>query len=151
MTDVGDPDHGTVVIRDGEVVYTPEPDYVGTVEIPITITDRDGNITRTVLTLNVGEEQTSRVGLPDRLVVGDNLVLAGPAVTNARQRATLEVICTPRMRMSRADGIGLCSTYRTGGRTYLWVSAPATVRLTLTAPKRGTYGALFETRTYKVR
>ena len=151
ITDAGEPDRGTVVVRDGEVIYTPEPGYVGPVEIPVTITDRQGGATKTVITLNVGQEQKSRVALPDELSLGRNVVLTGPAVTNARQRATLDVACAPRMRVGKLGAFAMCSTSREGGKTVLFIEEPGTVTLTLSAPQKGRFGALEESRTYTVR
>ena len=151
ITDAGDPDHGTVVVREGDVIYTPEPGYVGPVEIPVTITDRQGGTTKTVITLNVGEEQALRAGLPDALVIGSNVLFARPAVTNARQRADVTVECSPIYRLGKAGGAPLCITSRSGGRTVVEVNAPAKVTVTVTAPAKGQYGPLDVTRSYKVR
>ena len=151
ITGAGDPDHGTVVVRDGDVIYTPEPGYVGPVEIPVTITDRDGAVTKTVITLNVGEKQTALLDLPDELRIGPNVLLAKPVVTNARQRADVAVECTPTFRLGKAGGAPLCITKRSGGRTIVEVNAPAKVTVTVTAPAKGTYGPLEVTKTYRVR
>ena len=151
FTDAGDPSHGSVDVRDGDIVYTPEPGYVGPVEIPVTITDRQGGQTKTVITLNVGAEQTLRNALPDTLSIGSNVLLARPAVTNARQRADVTVECTPVYRLGKVGGAPLCITTRSGGRTIVEVNAPAKVTVTVTAPAKGGYGPLEVKKTYKVR
>lgn len=151
ITDAADPKHGTIEVRDGDVIYTPEPGYVGPVEIPVTITDRDGATTKTVITLSVGEEQTARVNLPDELRIGTNVLLAKPVVTNARQRADVTVECTPMYRVGKAGGAPLCVTSRSGGRTVVQVNAPAKVTVSLSAPAKGDYGPYEVTKTYKVR
>lgn len=151
VTDAGDPTRGTVEVRDGDVIYTPEPGYVGPVEIPVTITDRQGAVTKTVITLTVGERQTARAALPDALRIGTNVLLAKPVVTNARQQADVTVTCTPLYRLGKAGGAPLCITTRSGGRTTVQVNAPAKVRVTLAAPAKGDFGPYRLTKTYTVR
>ena len=150
VTDAGDPTRGTIEVRDGDIIYTPEPGYVGPVEIPVTITDRQGAVTKTVITLNVGERQRARVALPDALRVGSNLLLAKPVTTNAGQQADVTVACTPLYRLGKAGGAPLCVTTRGGGRTIVQVNAPAKVRVTLSAPAKGNFGPYALSKTYTV-
>ncbi len=150
VTDVGDPGSGTAVVEDGNIVYTPEPGFIGEVEIPVTVIDRDGEPSRIVVTIQVGRDQTANVPLPSRLVLGRNVLLNQQVLTNARQPVTVTVACAPLDRATMGD-MRLCVLRTDGGRTVLEVNAPARVTVTLSAPARGSYAAYSEVQRYTVR
>ena len=52
ITIVDAPDHGTVTVKDGQIVYTPTKDYVGTDSFTYTVKDNDGTVSNEA-TVNV--------------------------------------------------------------------------------------------------
>lgn len=151
VTEVEQPEHGTVDVRDGDIIYTPEPGYLGPVEIPVTVTDRRGNVSQTVLTLNVGREQTVPFAFPSSLKIGDNVLAERPIVSNAKQRAIIGVSCWPLMRLGKAGDVRLCDTWVSEGRTYLRIHAPAKVEVNVLAPAKGAFAPYDVTKKYLVR
>ncbi|BBH65032.1 hypothetical protein ACTI_17170 [Actinoplanes sp. OR16] len=55
VTDVGSPEHGTVVLNaDGTVTYTPDPGFTGTDTFTYTVVDANGNVAQATVTIEVG-------------------------------------------------------------------------------------------------
>ncbi|MEV7973642.1 Ig-like domain-containing protein [Cellulomonas sp. NPDC089187] len=55
ITSVGQPENGTAEIVDGEVVYTPNPGFVGVDEVTVTVTDEYGNDVQVTIEVTVGD------------------------------------------------------------------------------------------------
>ncbi|MFC3690054.1 Ig-like domain-containing protein [Aquipuribacter hungaricus] len=53
LLSVSQPEHGTVAIVDGQVVYTPEPGYTGVVTFSYTVSDGQGGVSTGTVTLDV--------------------------------------------------------------------------------------------------
>ncbi|MEB3885438.1 Ig-like domain-containing protein, partial [Lyngbya sp. CCY1209] len=60
ITDVGNPDNGTVTFNPdtGEIVFVPEPGFTGTATFEYTVTDENGNTSTARVEVNVGEGET---------------------------------------------------------------------------------------------
>ena len=155
VTDVRNPDHGTAVIKDGEVVYTPDPGFIGRDTVTVEIIDRDGTVKEVTIEVLVGrtQEPTSPVALPATLQAGTNVILTSPIRTNAGQVVRVSALCAARVRVTAFGDVRLCSVSTSGGRTVLTVASGFRVGvvLTLSAPKSGQYLPYRESKAYVVR
>lgn len=155
VTDVRNPDHGTAVIKDGEVVYTPDPGFIGRDTVTVEIIDRDGTVKEVTIEVLVGrtQEPTSPFALPATLQAGTNVILTSPIRTNAGQVVRVSALCAARVRVTAFGDVRLCSVSTSGGRTVLTVASGFRVGvvLTLSAPKSGQYLPYRESKAYVVR
>ena len=118
--------------------------------------DADGDgVAETVTQMLSGSRALPRVLDAD----GRTIVLDSPAITNARQLATVAVSCTSGQRGLRAKPTGdvrptlrSCAVRTVGDRTILMVDAdgPTAVTVRLSAAARGEYRAVEQVRTYVV-
>jgi hypothetical protein len=116
----------------------------------VTYVDENGTETRTVIRLTVGEAQTASVVSPARLVIGRNVLLPTRVLTSAGQAVTVSVACAPLDRVATGD-LRLCSLRTESGRVTLDISAPARVRVTYSAPPRGSQAAYEQVQRYLAR
>lgn len=154
ITDVEEPRNGTVEIRDGEIIYTPDRGFRGEERISVTVTTPEGTTKQVVLTVVVGSEQKviTRWTAPKTLKVGTNRFGPGTFVTNAGQVATVDVKCSILRRMISDNPPPKCSVIagKEGTLISLSVYEPTGVEVTLSAPKKGKYAPLDTSYFYRV-
>lgn len=156
ITDVEEPKNGTAEVRNGEILYTPDPGFRGEERITVIVTTVDGVTKEVTVDVVVGKEQevTTRWKAPRELSLGMNRF--GPATlrTNAQQSATVTASCALLLRMAPADGTGgpRCSVIVNSRGTFIDLEAdqPIGVEVLVRAPKKGAYGPLKERYFYRV-
>lgn len=151
IIDVKDPEHGKVVVEDGQVIYTPDPGYDGPVDLILIVKERDGSIDQVDVPLETGKNQHAvNLTLPDDLHKGVNVVLTKPVRTNAKQTAKAAVTCLPLMRTKPIGDIVSCRVITSGRTVIVKASSAAKVTVTLTAPAKGKYLAYRQVVTYRI-
>lgn len=152
IIDVKKPDHGDAVVDNGQVLYTPEPGYDGPVELVVIVEERDGTVVAVEVPLETGRNQYAvNLTLPDELRRGRNVVLTGPVRTNAKQTATVSVICAPITRMKPIGDISACRVLRLGGKVIVKAGSAARVTVSLTAPAKGRFLPYSQVLSYRIR
>ena len=152
ITDVEKPANGDAVVTNGEVIYTPNDGFVGKDEVTVIITDREGNSQAVVVPVVIGDEQTApRLSLPTTLKIGTTVLTTKPVITNAKQIATVSVSCTPLSRSRLTGDLVYCQVSRMHGGVSVTVSAPMSVKVSVTAPAKGRYLPLETVASYRVR
>ena len=79
---IGEPGHGTVVVADGVVTFTPEPDFQGTVEVPYRACFEDGSCDEGVLTIVVVGSNDDPVAVPDLASTAEDTSTAVDVLAN---------------------------------------------------------------------
>jgi hypothetical protein len=152
ISDVEKPKNGDAVVRNGEVIYTPDDGFIGTDEVTVIITDREGNSQAIVVPVVVGDEQTApNLALPTTLKIGTTVLTTKPVVTNAKQIATVSVACTPLSRFKLTGDLVYCRVTRKNGGVSVTVTAPMSVKVRVTAPAKDRYLPLDIVASYRVR
>lgn len=156
ITEVDQPRHGTVEIKDNTVVYTPDPGFIGRDLITTYIKDPAGDITvvRTAVTTGREQKPVAPLGLPSSIPPNRTVTLIDHTVrTNADQDARVTAECVALTRMAPAGGVSGCVVTRDGSKVMVTVtgSTPYRVIVTLTAPAKGDYLRYVSTRSYTVR
>jgi hypothetical protein len=152
ISDVEKPKNGEAVVTNGEVVYTPNNGFVGTDAVTVILTDRDGNSQAIVVPVVIGDTQTAvNLSLPSSLSIGTTVLTKKPVVTNAKQIASVSVECSPMSRSKFTGDLVYCHVKRKNGGVSITVTAPMSVKVTVSAPAKGRYLPLNEVTDYRVR
>lgn len=152
ITDVEKPTNGDAVVTNGEVIYTPNDGFVGKDEVTVIITDREGNSQAVVVPVVIGDEQTAPgLVLPTALKPGTTVLISEPVITNAKQIARVSVACTPLARARLTGDLVYCQVSRRNGSVSVTVTAPVSVKVSVTAPAKGRYLPLETVASYRVR
>jgi len=154
ITDVDPPKNGTAEVRNGDVIYTPDPGFIGEERISVTVVTPTGETQTTVVTVAVGKEQKiiTRWTPPKKLVNGMNHFAPGTLMTNAMQPVKVSVKCELILRNISGNPAPKCSVIAGKEGTYISVKAydPTAVIVTLSAPKKGAYRAFTQELVYRV-
>ena len=152
ISDVEKPKNGEAVVTNGEVVYTPNNGFVGTDAVTVILTDRDGNSQAIVVPVVIGDTQTAvNLSLPSSLSIGTTVLTKKPVITNAKQIASVTVECAPMSRSKFTGDLVYCHVKRKNGGVSITVTAPMSVKVTVSAPAKGRYLPLNEVTDYRVR
>jgi hypothetical protein len=152
ISDVEKPKNGEAVVTNGEVVYTPNNGFVGTDAVTVILTDRDGNSQAIVVPVVIGDTQTAvNLSLPSSLSIGTTVLTKKPVITNAKQIASVTVECSPMSRSKFTGDLVYCHVKRKNGGVSITVTAPMSVKVTVSAPAKGRYLPLNEVTDYRVR
>jgi hypothetical protein len=152
ISDVEKPKNGEAVVTNGEVVYTPNNGFVGTDAVTVILTDRDGNSQAIVVPVVIGDTQTAvNLSLPSSLSIGTTVLTKKPVITNAKQIASVTVECSPMSRSKFTGDLVYCHVKRKNGGVSITVTAPMSVKVTVSAPAKGRFLPLNEVTDYRVR
>ena len=154
ITEVEQPKNGTAEVRDGDVIYTPDPGFIGEERISITVVTPSGETQTTTVTVAVGKEQknNTRWKAPKTLINGMNYFGPGTLMTNAMNPVRVSVKCELILRIATDNPPPKCSVIPGKEGTYISVKAydPTAVIVTLSAPATGKYRALKQELVYRV-
>jgi hypothetical protein len=156
ITDVEEPKNGTAEVRNGEVIFTPDPGFRGEERIIVIITTSEGATKEVAVDVVVGKEQKviTRWKAPKSLELGMTRFAPATLKTNANQSATVTASCALLLRLAPADGVvgTRCSVIVNSQGTFIDVDAdqPVGVEVLVRAPKKGEYGPLKERYFYRV-
>ena len=156
ITDVEKPDNGEAVVRDGRVIFTPDPDFRGTEKITLIVVTPSGEKDEVTVDVVVGKVQviTTDWQPPKKLVVGSTAFSPSKLVTNAKQAAKVSASCALLLRSAPMDGTGgpRCAVVVTAKGTFIEIEAdvPVGVEVLVRAPKKGDYGPLKERYFFRV-
>jgi len=154
ITDASDPDNGTVEVRDGDVIYTPKPGFIGDETITVIVRTPEGTEQEATVTVSVGKAQTiiTKWTAPKKLVNGSNRFGPGTFITNAGQVAKVSAKCSILQKWVSPNPDPVCSVVAGKEGTYINVKVyePTAVTVMLSAPKKGGYKPMKETYVYRV-
>ncbi|MFO0744226.1 MAG: Ig-like domain-containing protein [Myxococcota bacterium] len=83
VTEVSDPDHGTAVIdADGNITYTPDPDYAGQDDFTYVVCDTEGACATVSVTITVTPENDAPVAIDDHATTPKDTPVTIAALAN---------------------------------------------------------------------
>jgi hypothetical protein len=91
------------------------------------------------------------LSLPSSLSIGTTVLTKKPVITNAKQIASVTVECSPMSRSKFTGDLVYCHVKRKNGGVSITVTAPMSVKVTVSAPAKGRYLPLNEVTDYRVR
>lgn len=154
ITDVEEPVNGTADIRNGDVIFTPKPGFIGDETITVTVRTPEGTDQETTVTVSVGKEQTviTKWSAPKKLVKGTNHFGPGTFITNANQVAKVSAKCSILQKWVSPNPDPVCTVTVGKEGTYINVKVyePTVVEVMLTAPKKGNYKPMKQSYVYRV-
>ena len=150
ITNVVDPPNGTVELKNGAVIYTPDPGFRGTETVTVFIEAKDGTITKESFVVKVGKPADPCTTLPDALHFGDNTLPHGGA---GCQPVKVSVRCSLLARSLPADGVAYCYAMMDHGRVVIHVMSgqPLGAKVTITGPSSANLPKVSQSRVYFVR
>jgi hypothetical protein len=150
ITDVIDPPNGTVELKDGALIYTPDPGFRGTESVTVYITTSDGKVAKETFVVKVGKPANPCTTLPDALHFGDNVLPRGGA---GCQPVNVSVRCSLLARSLPADGVAYCYAFMDKGRQVIHVMGGQGLgaKLTITGPSSANRPEINLSRVYFVR
>lgn len=154
ITDVEEPVNGTADIRNGDVIFTPKPGFIGEETIKVIVRTPEGTEQETTVTVSVGKEQTviTKWSAPKKLVKGTNRFGPGTFITNANQVAKVSAKCTILQKWVSPNPDPVCTVTVGKEGTYINVKVyePTAVEVVLSAPKKGNYKPMKQSYVYRV-
>jgi len=150
ITNVVDPPNGTVELKDGAVIYTPDPGFHGTDAVTVFITAKDGTVTKETFEVKVGKPADPCTTLPDVLHFGDNTL---PHSGSGCQPVRVSVRCSLLARSLPADGVAYCYAMVDNGRTVIHIMGGQALgaKVTITGPSSNNRPKVSLSRVYFVR
>jgi hypothetical protein len=147
---VVDPPHGTVELKDGAVIYTPDPGFRGTEAVTVFITANNGSVAKETFEVKVGKPADPCTNLPDALHFGDNTL---PHGGSGCQPVKVSVRCSLLARSLPADGVAYCYVLIDNGRTVIHVMGGQALgaKVTITGPSSGGRPKINQSHVYFVR
>ncbi len=154
ITSVEEPDNGTVVLRGGDVIFTPTPGFIGEEKITVIVRTPEGTEQETTVTVSVGKEQTviTKWTAPKKLTSGSNRFGPGTFITNANQVAKVSASCSILQKWVSPNPKPVCAITVGKEGTFINVKVyePTMVEVVLSAPKKGTYKPMKQKYVYRV-
>jgi len=150
ITDVIDPPNGTVELKDGALIYTPDPGFRGTESVTVFITANNGKVSKETFVVKVGKPANPCTTLPDELHFGDNTL---PRSGGGCQPVKVSVRCSLLARNLPADGVAYCYSFMENGRTVIHIMGGQALgaRVTITGPSSANRPEVKLSRVYFVR
>ena len=150
ITNVVDPPNGTVELKNGALIYTPDPGFHGTENVTVFIEAKDGTITKESFVVKVGKPADPCTTLPDTLHFGDNTLPHGGA---GCQQVRVSARCSLLARSLPADGVAFCYVMMVNGRLVIHIMGgqPLGARVTITGPSSANRPKVSLSRVYFVR